>query len=409
MANYANYERAYAHLVITSGIALYPGQSVMIKTEYENYPFARLLAQTAYQEGAQEVQISVDDYRLIRSKIENQTDEQLTTFSDFSRQIDYEMMAKDWAYIRIDNTEDPHALKGVDYRKLTLYRRAMSNYLALMRDSRMRHEHPWCVICAPGPVWAQTVLGENSTTADLWDLLIPILRLDKDDPAQAWRDHSQFLQERCSKLNTLAIKELHFTATGTDLHIGFRDEHRWFGGGDPLPDGRWFLPNIPTEEVFTVPDLATAHGYVHTTRPVSVLGATVEDVELTFEAGEVVACKARVGQETMDNFLAIDAGARRLGEVALVDNDSPISLSKRVFGSILYDENASCHLALGTGYPSCLAHGTQLTNDKALQGAGCNTSSVHTDFMIGSPEMDIEATLADSSKVQIFKRGQFVL
>jgi aminopeptidase len=180
------------------------------------------------------------------------------------------------------------------------------------------------------------------------------------------------------------------------------------GGGDPLPNGNWFLPNIPTEEVFTTPDFTTANGFVATTRPVSVMDSLVEDVVLTFAHGKVVACTARVGQQIMDRFLQMDAGASLLGEVALVDEDSPIALSGKIFGSILFDENASCHLALGAGYPSCLRDSVKLTSEKHLREAGCNTSLVHTDFMIGSEDMRITAKTRDGRFVTIMENGRFL-
>jgi len=216
------------------------------------------------------------------------------------------------------------------------------------------------------------------------------------------------LVKRGEWLNSLRIETLRFQSSKTDLTIGFRPEHLWLGGGDPLPNGTWFLPNIPTEEVFTTPDFATASGYVATTRPVSVMDSLVEDAVLRFEQGRVISCTARVGQQIMDRFLQMDTGASLLGEVALVDEDSPIALSGKVFGSILFDENASCHLALGAGYPSCLSNSARLNGEQQLREAGCNTSLVHTDFMVGSADMRITAKTRDGRSVQIMENGRFV-
>ena len=409
MRSIEQYAKEYAKLVIESGVVLRNGQSVHIRTGYDNYQFARLLAQTAYRSGALHVVIDIDDPQLTKTKIESQSIEELTIFPDYQKQIDYEMMAKDWAFIRIDNTEDRHWLEDVDASKLSAMRKAASKWGAIYRQSRMRHEHPWCVICVPGPVWAKKVLGEQATVELLWETVAPILRLDTYDPSLAWKEHANMLDMRSKRLNSLNISSLHFTAKETDLTIGFRKEHLWVGGGDPLPNGTWFLPNIPTEEVFSVPDMHTAEGIVRTTRPVSVMDSLVEDVVLEFNSGRVVSCTARVGQKVMDNFLAIDEGATRLGEVALVDENSPIARSKKVFGSILYDENASCHLALGAGYPSCLSNSASLTTDEQLKQAGCNTSLTHTDFMIGSADMDIVAHTREGKKVVIMKDGQFTI
>lgn len=397
----------YALLVIESGINLYKGQSLLIKTSYDGYYFAQALAESAYDHGAQLVKIEINDLKLMRKRTETQSVETLSLLPDYEKQVDYEMMAKDWAYIYIDNTEDRFWLADADATQLSALRSATSRWHHIYQTSRMRHEHPWCVICTPGPVWARKVLGEKATVEDLWHLLEPILKLDADDPAKAWTDYCKVLLGRCAWLDSLQIAQLHYTSAKTDLTIGFREEHLWAGGGDPLPNGRWFLPNIPTEEVFTVPDLATAQGHVATTRPVSVMDSLVEDALITFEKGKVVACTARIGQSVMDSFLKTDEGASRLGEVALVDEQSAIARSQRIFGSILFDENASCHLALGAGYPSCLKGSAKLSSDAQLIAAGCNVSLVHTDFMVGCADIEITALTRSGDQVVIMENGKF--
>ena len=392
-----------------SGVCLYPGQCLQIKTGPDNYAFAQEVAIAAYEAGALLVRIEIDDLRLTKKRTETQTVEQLKQVPDFSKQIDYEMMVKDWAYVRIDNTEDREWLAEVDAEKLSAYRSGTATSGRLYQLSRMRHEHPWCVVAAPGPQWAKKILGPEATVEQLWEVMAPILRLDTPDPIQAWQDHADMLLARGEYLDSLKIASLHFSSAKTDLTIGFTDQHRWTGGGDPLPNGGFFLANIPTEEVFSTPDRLTAQGYVATTRPVSVMDSLVEDVVLHFTDGKVTSCTAKKGQDVMDRFLDTDEGARYLGEVALVDEDSPIALAKHVFHSILYDENASCHLALGAGYPSCLANYETLNSDEKLLAAGCNRSLVHTDFMVGSPDMDIVATTRNNEKVQIMKQGKFVL
>lgn len=401
-------ERAYAELIVKSGVALYPGQCLQIKTGPENYSFAQQVAIAAYEFGALLVQIEIDDLRLVRKRTDSQSIEQLSQVPDFAKNIDYEMMVKDWAYIRIDNTEDRHWLADADSDKLGAYKAGKANSGRLYQLSRMRHEHPWCVVCAPGPQWAKQILGEDATVEDLWELMAPILRLDTPDPITAWQEHAETLLARGKYLDSLEIRSLHFKSSKTDLTIGFTEQHRWMGGGDPLPNGGFFLANIPTEEVFSTPDRLTANGRVVTTRPVSVMDSLVEDVVLEFKDGKVVSCTAKKGQSIMDRFLDTDEGARYLGEVALVDEESPIAKAKHVFHSILFDENASCHLALGAGYPSCLANYETLNSDEKLLGAGCNRSLVHTDFMVGSPDMDIVATTRENKKVQIMRQGRFV-
>ncbi|NLA92664.1 MAG: aminopeptidase [Spirochaetales bacterium] len=399
---------AYADLVISSGVALYQGQSLLIKTPVESYWFAQALAERAYEKGAALVRIDIDDLRLLKKRIESQDEEALTTLPDYHKTSDYEMIVKDWAFIRIDNTESRHQLVGADATKLAAYKHALSSAGKLLSATRMRHEIPWCVICVPGEVWAKDVLGPEGSVEELWSVVGPILKLDKSDPIKAWEEQSNLLKERSAKLDALNIRALNFKSKTADLRVGLPKAHLWVGGGDTLPSGRHFLPNIPTEEIFTTPDYLNVSGVVTTTRPVSVLDTIVKDVTLTFEEGRVVECKAKVGQDVMDRFLAIDEGAKYLGEVALVDESSPIAQSKRVFGSILYDENASCHLALGAGYPSTLKGSEALTNEKLLNAAGCNTSAVHTDFMVGSSDLTITAE-TPQGEVAIMEGGLFVI
>ncbi len=399
----------YARLIVHTGVGLYGGQCLQIKTGAENYCFAQKIAEIAYGCGALLVDIRIDDLKLVRKRIDAQNPEQLTVVPDYAKLVDYEMMVKDWAYIRIDNTEDRQWLEDADAEKLSAYKGGIGRSGALYRQSRMRNEHPWCVVCAPGPIWAKSVLGPDATVEEFWNVLAPILRLDTDDPVAAWKQHAEKLLERSLFLNNLKISTLHFTSGKTDLAIGFTEAHRSMGGGDPLPNGSWFMANIPTEEVFTTPDRLSVQGHVATTRPVSVMDSLVEDVELEFKDGKVVSCKARIGQRIMDRFLDTDEGARYLGEVALVGEDSPIARSNKIFHSILFDENASCHLALGAGYPSCLANAEQLSTDEKLLEAGCNNSLVHTDFMIGSPDMSITASTRTGEQVQIMRNGKFVI
>lgn len=400
--------KEYADLVVSSGVALYAGQSLLIRTPLESYWFAQALAERAYEKGAALVKIELDDLHLLKKRLEHQEERHLSDLPYYQKVVDYEMIVKDWAYIRIDNTENRHQLVGADANKLALYKSALSRAGKLLSAKRMRHEIPWCVICVPGEVWAKDVLGKEGTVEELWNIVGPILKLDHANPIEAWEKQSNLLKERSAKLDALNIRALNFKSKTANLRVGLPEAHLWVGGGDTLPSGRHFLPNIPTEEIFTTPDYLDVNGMVTTTRPVSVLDTIVEGVTLTFKEGRVVDCHAEVGQEVMNRFLEIDKGARYLGEVALVDESSPIAKSKRVFGSILYDENASCHLALGAGYPSTLKGSEALTNEELLNRAGCNTSAVHTDFMVGSADLTITAE-TPTGEVAIMEGGLFVI
>jgi aminopeptidase len=279
---------------------------------------------------------------------------------------------------------------------------------ARFRDAVSAHGIPWCVAGVPGPAWARRVLGEGGTTAELWEVLKPILFLDRDDPAGAWKDKAQLLLERSEKLNSLKIDTLWFHGGGTDLRVGILPASLWNGGAD-VTGGHVTLPNIPTEEVFTTPDRLRCDGTVRVTRPVEVRGTLVIGAVLTFRNGELTDFTAQDGLEALKGYVETDPGASRLGEVALVAEDSPIAASGLNFDSVLYDENASCHIALGSGYPGCLSNGDRLRSDKDKLDAGCNVSLVHLDFMIGSPSVSVTGIDRFGRETLIIRDGRFTV
>jgi len=397
----------YADLVIRKGINLKKNKSVTIMTGPGTYYFARALSKSAYRHGASFVQVLLDDLDVLASRLDNQTEDQLKFNPSFIRSLDYEMCAEGWAYIRIDSTEDRLDHAPLNQQKNQSYGTAKREFSSTRLKKTMRHEVPWCVVCAPGPRWARQVLGEQATTGDLLDVLKPILLLDKDDPFAAWDEHGSMLKARQERLNDMHIDSLHFKSTVTDFSIGSPEQARFLGGSETLPDGTPFYANLPTEEIFTTPDRMRANGYITTTRPVTVLNSRTEEVRLVFKDGEVVDYSAKVGKEILETFFAIDEGTKRIGECALVDESSPIAQSGIIFESILLDENASCHIALGDGYPTCLTNGSQLTTEEDLNEAGCNTSLMHVDFMVGSKDMNITARTREGMDVQIMKMGHF--
>jgi len=397
----------YADLIIEKGINVKEKKGVLILSGSGTYYFARALAKSAYRHKAKFVQILLDDLDILSSRLDNQNDEELAYNPAFMQALDYQFIAEEWAYIRVDNTEDRLDHAPLDGRKNQILSKAKRQFSEERSRRLMRHQLPWCVCIAPGPLWAEQVLGAGASTNDLMDVLKPILLLDQGDPAAAWDDKAETLKQRQLHLNGLGIDSLHFKSPITDLTIGMNRTSRFVGGSEVLPDGRPFFANLPTEEIFSTPDWRRTDGYVTTTRPVSVLDTPTEAVRLVFEAGKVVDYSAAIGQEAMDRFFQVDEGTRSIGEVALVDETSPIAKSGLVFHSILLDENASCHIALGEGYPTALSNGSSLDTDEALRSAGCNTSLMHTDFMIGSPDMTITARLWDGGEVVIMRDGVF--
>jgi len=401
--------RSYAEIVLTRGVNLRKGQNLMIVCNSGNYGFARELAVEAYRLGAGFVDVSVDDNYITKARLAAQEGESLDYVPNYAVTRGHQMLSEDWARIRIDSTEEQDVLGDADPDRLGQLTRAGRKALKFVSRSLMNDEHSWCVICAPGPEWARMVLGPDATAEDLWETLKPILRLDGDNPSAAWEDHGWTLKERCRLLNELHLDTLRFQAEGTDLTIGLNRISLWDGGPSELPDGRPFLPNMPTEEVFTTPDFSRTDGTVRVTKPLRVMESPVEGAWFRFEKGKVVDFGADRGRDVLAKYLDMDEGARFLGEVALVDESSPIAASGHLFGSILYDENASCHIALGGGYPTCLDLPAGTGSDEDLKKAGCNISLVHTDFMIGSKDLSVTGKTFDGKETVIIRNGSFVL
>ncbi len=397
----------YADLIIRKGINLQSGKGVVITTGPGTYYFARALSKSAYRSGASYVQVLLDDLDVLSSRLQHQDDEALKFNPHFIKTFDYEFVSEGWSHIRIDSTEERLDHAPLDGRKNQILGKAKRQFSEAKTKKLMRHQLPWCVCVAPGPLWAKQVLGDDATTDDLMKVLTPILLLDANDPQKAWDEKAVLLKKRQDYLNGLGIDTLHYQSSKSDLTIGFTDKALFTGGSETLPDGREFFANLPTEEIFTTPNNLRAEGYITTTKPVEVLNTTTEEVRFVFKDGKVVEYQAKAGQDALDRFFAIDDGTRRLGEVALVDETSPIAKSNLVFNSILLDENASCHLALGEGYPTALKDGATLDTKEQLQQAHCNTSLMHVDFMVGSQDMKITAYTDDGHQVVIMENGTF--
>ena len=414
---------SYADIAIKIGVNLRNGQCLLINTPVGAYPFARLLADRAYRHGARYVRINVVDNVLTRSRLLHGKSEDFDWLPNYLLTESYEYLAQDWARIRIDSTEEMEVLKDVDTEALTRMQTAQRTLLKRQQEACMANKHAWLVIAAPGPNWARyvfrhsgpelakkaEVLSDEQVTDQLWSHLKRILRLDQPDPVLAWQSHMAVLRERCRKLDSLKLDGVHFVNADTDLFIGLNPTSLWSGADSALPDGRTFLANIPTEEVYTTPDYRRTRGRVKASRPVSVMENLVHDAWFEFAEGRVVRSGASSAQDVLHKYLAIDEGASALGEVALVAGESPIYRSGLLFGSILFDENASCHIALGAGYPNCLAGSEKLNSTQTQKAAGCNVSMVHTDFMIGTPKTDVYGVLANGREVPVITQGSFVI
>jgi len=397
----------YAQMIIDSGVALKKGACLRIKTGIATYEFARELATYAYSVGARYVLIAIDDMQLLKSRLLAQDEKDITYIPSYEKALDDQMIQETWSLIRIDNTDERDVLLDAPAHRLGAFSKATGAFHKELKASAMNNELTWCVVCVPSLKWAQNVLGESKSEQDMWHFLAPILHLDQEDPLAAMKHNFERTEKRAEKITALNLRSLHFTSSVTDLRVGLRENHIFTGGGDLLADGSRFYPNIPSEEVFTTPDYLLTEGYVRTTRPISVMDSRVENAFFRFREGVVVEAHAEIGDQILQQYLESDEGAKRLGEIALVDQSSPIAQANVVFDSILYDENASCHFALGAGYPTCLVLDDQQADEEELLRNGCNVSQVHTDFMFGSDDLSLTGYDAEGKAYLIMKDGSF--
>jgi len=401
---------SYAELLIETGINLEKGQNLTIRYDINGSLLARRCAELAYERGAEIVEMKLNDSHIVKSRVNAQTgdDSALAIAPLWTEAWQDTVLKEGWGYLALLSSEDVGLLADCDQNALMHYHKEQQKKTRRFRDAITGHKISWCVAGVPGPKWARQVLGKDGSTADLWRILEPILLLDRENPGEAWKEKAAGLIERSDKLNSLKLDTLHFSDEGTDITIGLLDTSVWAGGPDNT-NGHFTMPNLPTEEVFTTPDRIRADGVVHVTRPVEVRGTLVKGAMLTFKGGVLVDFDAEEGRDALAGYIETDPGASRLGEVALVGEDSPIAASGLTFNSILYDENASCHIALGSGYVSCLSNSGELDSDEKKEEAGCNVSLVHTDFMIGSPSTTVTGICKDGRETPIIRDGRFVI
>ncbi len=403
--------RNYARVVLTTGVNLQKGQNLVVRSEPIHWKFLNILAEEAYKMGARFVRMEADHMGLLKARLDCSSEEYLDYVPAYHKRTLDTYLDEGWARLAIDGKENPHLLKDVDKKLLGRVSKAGSLASKDFMEQVMAGKLAWCVIGVPTPGWAAEVFGcEPTPEAEqrLWDLLIPILRLDKADPVKEWKDHADRLVTRGNWLNNKHFKEVHFRGPGTDLRISLAKRSHWEAANAKTTAGVTFMANIPTEEIFTTPDWRGVEGTVRCTKPVTIMGTQVDGMSFVFKNGNVVEFDAKVGKEALEQHLKMDEGAARLGEVALVGVDSPIHRAGKVFSSILFDENASCHIALGSGYINTWLDGeTMSESEKAAEGF--NDSLVHTDFMIGSEEVSVDGITHNGEKIGIIKNGDFVI
>mgnify|MGYP000211529050 CR=1 FL=1 len=398
----------YARLVVKTGINLQKGQTLVVNTPIECASFARIIAAVAYREGARDVVLSWRDEKFSKIRFMEAPDEIFDEFPHWQQEMYVSLARKGAAFISI-SASDPELMKEVDPNRMTRAQRASNTSLQEYRERLMSNQNTWCVVSIPTSSWAMKVfpgVTEEEAVAKLWEAILKAVRLEEEDPVAGWQAHQDNLKRSTDFLNRHAFKELRYhNSLGTDLTIRLPEKHLWLGGSESTPEGVEFIANMPTEEVFTLPVKTGVNGKVVSSRPLNYNGNLIDRFSLTFREGKVVDFHAEQGYESLKGLLETDEGACYLGEVALVPFNSPISQSKILFYNTLFDENASCHLALGKAYP-CIQGAENMTKEE-LKAAGVNDSLIHEDFMIGTPDLQITGITADGAEIPVFRDGNF--
>ena len=397
-----------AELAVKTGLALIPGQDLMITAPIEALPLVRKITDYAYKSGACVVTPIFSDPEMVLSRYRNALD------ASFDQ-------AANWLYdgmgAAFDNNtarlaivgDDPMLLANEDPEKVGRVNKANSQALTPARERITRFDINWNIVAWPGLAWAKRMFPDlpgNEAQGKLAEAIFSASRVNVSNPIEAWNKHNKNLRERSDWLNQQNFDSLHFSGPGTDLKVGLADGHEWMGGASLARNGITCNPNIPSEEVFTTPHCMKVQGKVSSTKPLSHQGTLIDNICVKFEAGSITEAHASKGEEVLLKVLDSDEGARRLGEVALVPHSSPISQSGLLFYNTLFDENAASHIALGQCYSKCFKGGENLSKDEIIKRGG-NSSMIHIDWMIGSDEISVDGVKADGTAVPVFRNGEW--
>ena len=403
--------KKYADLAVKTGINVQKGQTLMINVAAEHYEFARLLTQSAYEAGAGKVVIKWSDDHITKMGYQNRSLESLTTIPSWLIEEYDDLMEENFARLSI-YAPSPGLMADVDGDKIAAASKATGEAMKKLRAYSMSNQGQWSIVALPSKEWVAVIYPDLDPQEGYDKLLEAILfacRInEEDDPVALWADHNAKLANQNKVLNDYNFESFHFSnKLGTDIRVGLVKDHVWAGGAEHSAKGVLFNPNIPTEESFTMPDKNRVEGKVYSTKPLNYHGKLIDELWLKFKDGKVIDFDAKQEKETLENLLNTDEGSRRIGEIALISHDSPISNLDILFYNTLFDENASCHMALGAAYPMNIKNGTNMDRE-TLNSLGSNDSLNHEDFMFGSEDMSIVGKTYDGQEIVIFKDGNFV-
>ena len=399
----------YASLAVNIGVNIQKDNILVISSPIETAEFARLITEEAYKSGAKDVIVHYGDPKLTKIKLENSSLETISNIPEWQAES-YNYYARQEACFISISASDPDGLKGVPVEKIGASQKARTSALKEYFDNSMSNKCRWCVLSVPTLSWAKKVfpkVSDDEAMESLWDVIFKTVRVDTENPVNAWKKHNAYLEEKIKFMNNNNFKSVHLkSANGTDLNIELPEGHIWAGGSEGDVNGIPFNANIPTEEVFTLPKKTGVNGIVYSSKPLSYGGNLIDNFSITFKDGKAIDFTAETGYDVLKQMLESDEGAKYLGEVAFVPYNSPISNSKLIFFNTLFDENAACHLAFGRAYESCVKDADKYSEEE-LEKIGVNNSVIHVDFMIGTSDLEITGINKNGEAIQIFSNGNW--
>lgn len=399
----------YASLAVNIGVNIQKDNILVISSPIETAEFARLITEEAYKSGAKDVIVHYGDQKLTKIKLENSSLETISNIPEWQAES-YNYYARQEACFISISASDPDGLKGVSVEKIGASQKARTSALKEYFDNSMSNKCRWCVLSVPTLSWAKKVfpkVSDDEAMESLWDVIFKTVRVDTENPVNAWKKHNAYLEEKIKFMNNNNFKSVHLkSANGTDLNIELPEGHIWAGGSEGDVNGIPFNANIPTEEVFTLPKKTGVNGIVYSSKPLSYGGNLIDNFSITFKDGKAIDFTAETGYDVLKQMLESDEGAKYLGEVAFVPYNSPISNSKLIFFNTLFDENAACHLAFGRAYESCVKDADKYSEEE-LEKIGVNNSVIHVDFMIGTSDLEITGINKNGEAIQIFSNGNW--
>lgn len=398
----------YAELIIKCGLNVQKGQEVIIRCGLDQPDFVAMCVEECYKSGAERVKVEWSYMPVTKLNYNYRSLETLSEFTEIEK-AEWERKVEKLTCLLWLDSDDPDGLNGTDSDKIAKANQARYPFIKPYRD-KLDERYQWCIAAVPGKEWAKKIypdLSEEDAVEELWEKILYCSRVDSD-PIKAWEEHNKNLARRCKFLNDYKFDRLEYkSSNGTQFTVGLNEKGLFLGGGEyTLGSKIYYNPNIPSEEVFTTPMRGRADGKVVATKPLSYQGKLIENFWIRFENGKVVEVYAESNQALLEKMVSMDEGVAYLGEVALIAHDSPINNTRVLFYNTLFDENASCHLALGRGFNACIESYDKYSVEE-LEKLGVNSSMIHVDFMIGSEDMSIVGITKQGKRVQVFKNGNW--